>query len=161
MKKLERKVDALVRLCMARGKSEEGAAKRDLAQLLGAEVCGSGSERSLRYEIGRVLRELGVPEHLLGYTYLVEAVLLVCSDSSYLRRVTLALYPELAEKFHTTASGVERGIRHAIETAWTRASLEAVQHYFGNTISPDRGKPVNSEFIARIASAIEWGENLC
>lgn len=159
MKKLERKVDALVRLCMAQGKSEEGAAKRELAQLVGEQI--RSADRSLRCETGRILRELGVPEHLSGYGYLVEAVLLVHADSSYLRRVTLDLYPELAEKFQTTASGVERGIRHAIETAWTRASLEAVQRYFGNTISPLKGKPVNSEFIARISSALEWGEAPC
>ena len=159
MKKLERKVDALVRLCMAQGKAEEGAAKRELAQLVGDGI--RSSDRSLRYEIGKILRDLGVPEHLSGYRYLVEAVLLVRADNSILRRVTGELYPTLAEKFQTTASGIERGIRHAIETAWTRASMEAVQHYFGNTICPMKGKPVNSEFIARITSAIEWGESGC
>ena len=159
MQEMEQKVEALVRLCMARGLQEEGKAKRELARLVGDGIYGA--DRNLRSRIGKILRQLGVPEHLSGYAYLVEAVLLVHGDSSYLRRVTLALYPELAEKFQTTAASVERGIRHAIETAWTRASMEAVQHYFGNSICPLKGKPVNSEFIARVAGALEGEECIC
>lgn len=159
MEELEQKVDLLARLCMARGRQEESAARQELARMLGSEIYRGDREK--RHRVGRILRELGVPEHLSGYGYLVEAVLLVRRDSSYLRRVTLALYPELAEKFGTTPSAVERGIRHAIETAWTRASLEAVERYFGNTICPRKGKPVNSEFIARIAGAMEGEECIC
>ena len=49
---------------------------------------------------------------------------------------------------------VERGIRHLIEVTWTRADMDILCGYFGNTVSPDRGKPTNGEFIARIANVV-------
>lgn len=68
--------------------------------------------------------------------------------------ITFGLYPQIAAKFDTTASRVERGIRHLIEVTWTRADMDIFCGYFGNTVSPDRGKPTNGEFIARIANVV-------
>lgn len=81
-----------------------------------------------------------------GYSKLIIA----CSDL----RKTFGLYPQIAAKFDTTASRVERGIRHLIEVTWTRADMDILCGYFGNTVSPDRGKPANGEFIARIANVV-------
>lgn len=113
--------------------------------------------RDLQIRAGKVMRELGVPEHLSGYLYLLEAILLTLREPDYLRHITGRLYPEVAKMHGSTDKRVERAMRHAIETAWCRCSLDAVAHYFGNTISPSRGKPVNSEFIARVASAVRLG----
>ena len=71
-----------------------------------------------------------------------------------INNITFGLYPPIAAKFDTTASRVERGIRHLIEVTWTRADMDILCGYFGNTVSPDRGKPTNSEFIARIANVV-------
>ena len=71
-----------------------------------------------------------------------------------LNAVTKILYPSVAKKFATTASRVERAIRHAIEVAWDRGDLETLQKYFGYTVSNTKGKPTNSEFIAMIADRI-------
>ena len=68
--------------------------------------------------------------------------------------VTKVLYPEVAKRFNTTASRVERAIRHAIEVAWDRGDLETLQKYFGYTVSNVKGKPTNSEFIAMIADRL-------
>ena len=68
--------------------------------------------------------------------------------------ITFGLYPQIAAKFDTTASRVERGIRHLIEVTWTRADMDILCGYFGNTVSPDRGKPTNGEIIARIANVV-------
>ena len=68
--------------------------------------------------------------------------------------VTKVLYPEVAKRFGTTASRVERAIRHAIEVAWDRGDLETLQKYFGYTVSNAKGKPTNSEFIAMIADRL-------
>lgn len=106
----------------------------------------------------RILRELGVPEHLSGYGYLVDAVLLTIREPDYLRHVTGRLYPDVAKKHGSTGKRVERAMRHAIETAWCRCALDDIARYFGNTICPSRGKPVNSEFIARVSSAVCLGE---
>ena len=69
--------------------------------------------------------------------------------------VTKALYPQVAKKFNTTASRVERAIRHAIEVAWDRGDLEVLQKYFGYTVSNIKGKPTNSEFIALISDRLQ------
>lgn len=71
-----------------------------------------------------------------------------------INNITFGLYPQIAAKFDTTASRVERGIRHLIEVTWIRADMDILCGYFGNTVSPDRGKPTNSEFIARIANVV-------
>lgn len=72
----------------------------------------------------------------------------------YINTITFGLYSQIAAKFDTTASRVERGIRHLIEVTWTRADMDILCGYFGNTVSPDRGKPTNGEFIARIANVV-------
>ena len=68
--------------------------------------------------------------------------------------VTKVLYPEVAKKFNTTPSRVERAIRHAIEVAWDRGDIEVLQKFFGYTVSNIKGKPTNSEFIAMIADCL-------
>ena len=75
-------------------------------------------------------------------------------DMEVINAVTKVLYPAVAKKFGTTASRVERAIRHAIEVAWDRCDLETLQKYFGYTVSNAKGKPTNSEFIAMIADRI-------
>ena len=72
-----------------------------------------------------------------------------------INNITFGLYPQIAAKFDTTASRVERGIRHLIEVTWTRADMDILCGYFGNTVSPDRGKPTNGEFIALIADRLQ------
>ncbi|MBR4291375.1 MAG: sporulation initiation factor Spo0A C-terminal domain-containing protein [Oscillospiraceae bacterium] len=150
MTKLENKVDMLIRLCTTEDEEVEAALKELLLTL--PVQCDPEADTSAR--ICRVLRELGIPEHLSGYVYLVEAIELVVKEQSYLRHITTALYPDVARKYHSTPSRIERAIRHAIETAWSRCDLETLTAYFGNTVSPVRGKPVNSEFIARVSNAV-------
>ena len=60
----------------------------------------------------------------------------------------------IAKHFDTTASRVERAVRHAIEVAWDRGDVDVLNSYFGYTIQNSRGKPTNSEFIAMIADKI-------
>ena len=79
---------------------------------------------------------------------------MVIENVELLGAVTKELYPSIAKKFNTTPSRVERAIRHAIEVAWRRGNMETLEHVFGNTISANRGKPTNSEFIALIADKI-------
>ncbi len=104
-----------------------------------------------------VLRELGVPAHLRGHAYLVEAVILVVQQPDALYHMTGQLYPAVAQKYHTTPAGAERAMRHAVETAWLRGDPGYLAYFFGNSINPQRGKPVNSEFIARVSGAVCQG----
>jgi len=106
------------------------------------------------YLVRQMLLELGSPEHLLGHPYVVEAVLLVIRDQMYINNITFGLYPQLAVTFDTTASRVERAIRHLVEVTWSRGDLDVLNRYFGNTVSMERGKPTNGEFIARLANMV-------
>lgn len=110
---------------------------------------------SLKTRVTRTLYALGMPGDLAGYQYLREAIIIAVPDVSVtIRAVTKTLYPEVARRYGTTASRVERSMRHAIETAWDRAAPETLRDYFGETVSSEKGKPTNSEFIAMVADRL-------
>ena len=110
--------------------------------------------QDLETEITNIIHEIGVPAHIKGYMYLREAITMVVNDMELLSAVTKELYPSIAKKYNTTASRVERAIRHAIEVAWGRGQVEAINKLFGYTINTVKGKPTNSEFIAIIADKL-------
>lgn len=112
------------------------------------------SEPNLEAVVTDVLHEIGVPAHIKGYQYLREAIVMTINDMDTINSVTKVLYPEVAKKFDTTPSRVERAIRHAIEVAWDRGDIETLQKFFGYTVSNVKGKPTNSEFIAMIADCL-------
>ena len=110
---------------------------------------------SLEAQVTAIIHEVGVPAHIKGYQYLREAIIIAVDDMDVINAVTKVLYPEVAKRFGTTASRVERAVRHAIEVAWDRGDLETLQKYFGYTVSNAKGKPTNSEFIAMIADRLQ------
>ena len=110
---------------------------------------------TLEAQVTAIIHEIGVPAHIKGYQYLREAIIIAVNDMDVINAVTKVLYPEVAKRFGTTASRVERAIRHAIEVAWDRGDLETLQKYFGYTVSNAKGKPTNSEFIAMIADRLQ------
>ena len=101
-----------------------------------------------------IIHEVGVPAHIKGYKYVREAIMITVEDMDVINSVTKVLYPEVAKRYHTTPSRVERAIRHAIEVAWDRGDLETLQRFFGYTVSNAKGKPTDSEFIAMISDRI-------
>lgn len=125
------------------------------------EEPGEWARMDLETRITQVIHEVGVPAHIKGYQYLREAICMTVMDVELMNSVTKILYPDIAKKYHTTASRVERAIRHAIEVAWTRGRLETIETLFGYTVHAGKGKPTNSEFIALIADKIrlENGKN--
>lgn len=109
---------------------------------------------SLETQITTIIHEIGVPAHIKGYQYLREAILIAVENMEVINAVTKVLYPAVGKRYGTTASRVERAIRHAIEVAWDRGDIEVLQKYFGYTVSNSKGKPTNSEFIAMIADRL-------
>ena len=107
----------------------------------------SGESQNLESTVTSIIHEIGVPAHIKGYQYLREAIIIAVGDMDVINAVT--------KRFGTTASRVERAIRHAIEVAWDRGDLETLQKYFGYTVSNAKGKPTNSEFIAMIADKLQ------
>ena len=116
---------------------------------------GAMTEDEIEVVISDIMRQIGVPAHIKGYQYLRKAIVLCVNDSEMLGSVTKILYPTVAKEFGTTASRVERAIRHAIEVAWDRGDVDVLSSFFGYTIQAQRGKPTNSEFIAMIADKIK------
>ncbi len=112
------------------------------------------SEAQLEVTVSEIMHQIGVPAHIKGYQYLREAIILSINNTDMMNSVTKLLYPTVAKTYDTTASRVERAIRHAIEVAWDRGDVDVLSSYFGYTIHNTRGKPTNSEFIAMISDKL-------
>ncbi len=109
---------------------------------------------NLQVSITKILHELGIPSHIKGYQYIREGVGIVFEKPETIGGITKELYPELASKFDTTVSRVERAIRHAIEISWNRGDIKFMEELFGNSVDIDRAKPTNSEFIVTVADKL-------
>ena len=109
---------------------------------------------NIQVSITKMLHELGIPSHIKGYQYIREAVNIIFKNPSFIGGITKELYPELAKKFNTTVSRVERAIRHAIEVSWNRGNLDFMEELFGYSVDIDKAKPTNSEFIVTIADKL-------
>ena len=172
--KLERRPRVLIVSSFAKGTMAELAASKGADHYMTKpcrvttvcerirQLCGTGAldedrdrGQNLEAVVTSIIHEIGVPAHIKGYQYLREAILLAVADREVINAVTKVLYPEVAKRYHTTPSRVERAIRHAIEVAWDRGDLETLQKYFGYTVSNVKGKPTNSEFIAMIADRLQ------
>ena len=152
MRNLELQVDTLMRLCLADSPTERGKLRKELQELMDHPQL---TRKDPEYITRQVLLDLGAPDHLVGHPFVVEAVVMTVEDRRYINNITFGLYPQVAAKFDTTASRVERGIRHLIEVTWTRGDMDVLCGYFGNTVSADRGKPTNGEFIARLTNIVQ------
>ena len=116
--------------------------------------------KTLEEIVTEIIHDVGVPAHIKGYQYLREAIIMSVLDMDMLNSVTKVLYPEVAKKFKTTPSRVERAIRHAIEVAWSRGKVDTIEELFGYTVSIGKGKPTNSEFIALITDKIRMNQQM-
>ena len=109
---------------------------------------------NLQISITKMLHELGMPSHIKGYQYIREGISMIYNDPNLIGGITKELYPELADKFETTVSRVERAIRHAIEVSWNRGNWQLMEDIFGHSVDIDKAKPTNSEFIVTVADKL-------
>lgn len=109
---------------------------------------------NLQISITKMLHELGMPSHIKGYQYIREGISMIYSNPALIGGITKELYPELAIKFDTTVSRVERAIRHAIEVSWNRGNWDYMEEIFGHSVDIDKAKPTNSEFIVTVADKL-------
>ena len=112
-------------------------------------------EQDLRITLTRMLHELGVPSHIKGYQYIREGILILYNNPDIIGGITKELYPEIANRFDTSVSRVERAIRHAIEVSWNRGNLDLMEEIFGHSVDYDKAKPTNSEFIVTVADKLK------
>ena len=109
---------------------------------------------TLDEKISDIFMSIGIPPHIKGYGYLREGIKITVRQPYIIKNVTKSLYPSIAKTFETTASKVERAIRHAIEVAWNRGRIDAINAVFGTRIYLGTEKPTNSEFIALVADKL-------
>lgn len=103
----------------------------------------------------KTLHSLGIPSHLKGYTYLKEGIFLIYEDESLINEMMKKLYPKIALDNNTTPIRVERAMRNAIEVGWNRGDYELMEEIFGHSISFNKTKPTNSEFLITIAEKLK------
>ena len=107
-----------------------------------------------------LLHNLGIPSHIRGYQYIKEGILIVYKFGNRISYITKDVYPDIANKFNTTASRVERAIRHAIEVSWNRGDINLMEEIFGNSLNVNRDKPTNAEYLTTIADRLKLNKNL-
>lgn len=135
--------------------------KRILEIYNGEEFAPAKKEdKSLQLDISKLLHALGIPSHIKGYQYIRESIFLMYHNPEMIGGITKELYPEIAQKFDTTSSRVERAIRHAIEVSWNRGDYDLMEDIFGHSVDYDRAKPTNSEFIATLADKLRLDSEL-
>ena len=114
----------------------------------------------MKISVTKLLHELGVPSHIKGYQYIREGILLLYNNPNIVGGITKELYPEIACRFDTSVSRVERAIRHAIEVSWNRGNLDLMEEVFGHSVDYDKAKPTNSEFIVTVADKLKLEFNV-
>ena len=115
---------------------------------------------NIKLKLTNLLHELGVPSHIKGYEYIREGIIELYNDPTIIGGITKELYPDIANKFDTSVSRVERAIRHAIEVSWNRGNLDLMEEIFGHSVDIDRAKPTNSEFIVTLADKLKLEHQL-
>lgn len=130
-------------------------AQSKLIQKLVSNSSGCKDMHQIEVYVTQYLHNMGMPSSLKGFKYIREAVSIAISDCQVMDALIKELYPKVAKTFKTTPSRVERGIRHAIDVTWKRGKQEVLEDNFGCTISADRGKPTNKEFIAIILEKVK------
>lgn len=144
---LEQKVDALVKLALCNDDAQRQGLLDTLRELMEHPSKSTKTAQD-------ILFELGAPENILGYKYTIYAINIAVAEPEIIENITKGLYYMVSKEFKTTPSRVERAIRHLVEVIWVRGDFSTLDRYFGNTISLDKGKPTNSEFLARIANIV-------
>ncbi len=107
-----------------------------------------------------LLHNLGIPSHIRGYQYIKEGIQIVYRNTNMISYITKDVYPEIAKKFQTTPTRVERAIRHAIEISWSRGDINLMEDIFGNSLNVNRDKPTNAEYLTTLAERLKVNHNL-
>ena len=130
--------------------SDKGTEK-DRDNDLAKENANFENEKELDLVIGRLFVGLGISPHIKGFNYLRSAIIMLIKEPRLIESVTKGLYPRIGKKYDTSASKVERAIRHAIEVAWNKGRIENINNIFGLKVYSANEKPTNGEFIALVA----------
>ncbi len=129
-------------------------------RIIGLQLDKNNKGFNLESSLTDLLHNLGIPSHIRGYNYIRDGILLIVQNDKSISFITKDIYPEVAKKYNTTPSRVERAIRHAIEISWTRGDVDLMDEIFGNSLNLNRDKPTNAEYIVTLADRIKVKTNL-
>ena len=146
---MTRVIDVLLRCVAAESEEDRMKAIQEARDILDAANLLS-EELPLEKRARDLLVLIGMPTNLYGFQYVIDAIQLCYNDEKYLRDITKRVYPEIAKKRGKSKYCIEKSIRLAIETAWDRGDLDVLYRMFGNTVSRDKGRPTNAEFLSRL-----------
>ena len=109
------------------------------------------TESELTEKIKYTILELGVKPSNLGYRYIVDSVIYLCKlpDAKTRVLVTKEVYPIIARKYNSTASRVERAIRHEIRNVHQKGNINKIEEIF-RFWNIERDSLTNSEFLFRL-----------
>ena len=124
------------------------------------DLLDTEKDKNIELNITKLLHSLGIPSHIKGYQYIRDGIYMMYKRPSLIGGITKELYPEIANRYETTSSRVERAIRHAIEVSWNRGDYDLMEEIFGHSVDYDRAKPTNSEFIATVADKLKIDNHL-
>lgn len=150
MNNIDMALKTLMEFAMAKNETDRETARE---RLMAVYTCHTAGKKDPEVLIFRVLMDIGAPDHLIGYPYVVRAVQMLIEEPALINSV-IGLYESLGREFHTSPSRVECSIRRLVEITWTRAEWGKLDKYFGNISDPNKGKPTNGEFLARLANII-------
>lgn len=156
MSNQDKKIDALMRLALADSPSEKERIREEISNMISPVT--RKPRISLETCIREILLEIGAPDALVGFPYMLTALSLTVTEPTIIRKMTKEVYPQVSRIHNSTPGRVERGIRHLIEVIWLHSDPDVLYKYFGNTIKADKGKPTNREFITRIANVIRQAQ---
>ncbi len=141
-------LDRVKEICEAGNKKISTVFSKDITL---ENASGKYKAKMIEEKITNIFITVGIPAHIKGYQFLREAIKLAIENPEIINSITKQLYPAIAQKFETSASKVERAIRHAIEVAWNRGKIENINSVFGLRVYSSNEKPTNGEFIALVA----------
>lgn len=133
--------------------------EKRITDIFNCRISTKAEAENIDLEISQILHNLGIPSHIRGYKYIRDGIMIIYNNES-VSLITKEVYPQIASKYETTPSRVERAIRHAIEVSWIRGDLALMEDLFGFSVSCDKAKPTNSEFLSTIADRIKMDRNI-
>lgn len=143
--------DRILAVYGAEQENTSAAAQQEVDKFWGDKKRILYKNHNLEEKISNIFITVGIPAHIKGYQFLREAIKMAIEEPEIVNSITKKLYPSIAARFDTSASKVERAIRHAIEVAWNRGKIENINDVFGLKVYDSNEKPTNGEFIALVA----------
>ncbi len=106
-------------------------------------------------DVTEIMNMIGIPYNVLGYEYLREAVLISFEDERKNYHRIQDLYLEIAKRYKTTSSKVERNIKYSISVAWKKGKLKEINAILGYQIKKYERQPTNTEIISFLTNQIQ------